>query len=134
MKYSYLTLAVLIALAYLLAGCGEDGGGIVVVTPRVTQTYPEDGAVGVDLFLTISVWFSRDMEETSLDSVHILEIPVAQREYDSGEKKLTLNPGGMLDQDSTYHVRVSSFCMDKNGNIKMGTYLHNIFKGCDIIG
>jgi hypothetical protein len=56
------------------------------------------------------------MEVSSLDSVYILEIAIAQREYDSGEKKLTLQLDGILDEDSTYHVRVSSFCMDTEGN------------------
>ena len=134
MKHTYLALAVLIGFASMLTGCGDDGGGVAVVTPRVTQTFPEDGAAGVDLTIAISVWFSRDMEEATLDSVYVLEIPASQREYDSSEKKLTLYPDGMLDPDSTYHVRVSSYCMDMDGNNLAQDYTFSFTSGqfiCD---
>jgi hypothetical protein len=116
MKGASLVFPVLTGTVLVLAGCGDEGGGVEVVAPRVTQTYPEDGVSGVDLTTTVSVWFSRNMEETSLDSVYVLGIATAQREYDAGEKRLTLHLDGMLDEDSTYRVRVASICIDTDGN------------------
>jgi hypothetical protein len=130
MTRSFFAFLLLSGLLALLAGCGDDGGGgVVVKTPRVIQTYPEDGAEGVDLATNISVWFSRDMEESSLDSVYFLGRDVAEREYDSSEKKLTLYLDGLLDADSTYRVRVSSFCMDTEGDNLAADYVFGFRAG-----
>ncbi len=125
----YLMFLLLAGSLVLLVGCGDEGGGVVVTTPRVTQTYPENGAEGVDLATAISVWFSRDMEESSLDSVYVLGRDIVQREYDSSEKKLTLHFDGLLDADSTYRVRVSSFCMDTEGNNLAADYTFSFRAG-----
>jgi hypothetical protein len=100
-----------------------------VFPPHVTQTYPEDGASGVDLTTTVSVWFSKSMQVASLDSVYVLEGAIAQRDYDPGESRLTLHLDGMLDEDSTYHVRVASFCMDTDGNNLAQDYVFSFTAG-----
>jgi hypothetical protein len=114
------TLIVLAALSLALCfqgGCGDDDSGdISVVTPQVTQVYPEDGATDINLNTSISVWFSRDMEETSLDSIYVIGVRSHHVEYDGGQKRATVYLDTILAPETTYQVLVSSYVMDNHGN------------------
>ena len=64
------TIILILACMCLVAGCGDDKG-TEVTPPQITQTYPEDGVTDVSLLTEISVWFSRDMDQATLDSIYI---------------------------------------------------------------
>ena len=109
-------LALCIALC-LLAGCGKDDPGETrVVVPRVIQFYPEDGATDVNLNTFVSVWFSEDMEASSLDSICVTGVPSHHVEYDAAAKKATVYLDTLLAPETGYEIYVSSYVMDDHGN------------------
>jgi hypothetical protein len=99
------------------AGCGDDGSGDVSVTvPKVVQVYPEDGATDVNLNTYVSVWFSGDMDEASLDSIYVIGVPSHHVEYQSGEQKAVVYLDSILAPETDYQVLISSYVMDDHGN------------------
>jgi hypothetical protein len=113
-------IAVALALCltfWLLAGCGKDDSGEVrVVVPRVIQLYPEDGAADVNLNTFVSVWFSEDMEVSSLESIHVTGVPSHHVEYDAAAKKATVYLDTLLAPETAYEIDVPSYVMDEHGN------------------
>jgi hypothetical protein len=99
----------------LILGCGDDNV-TEVVSPKVTQTYPEDGATDVNLFTEISIWFSRDMDEASLDSIYVGDMTNHSVDYSGSEKMATVLVDSMLKPGTLYEVRVVSYVMDTDGN------------------
>jgi len=116
MKRYCAVLALLALGAACIPGCGGDDGGVGVTTPSVTITYPADGATGVSLNTSISVTFSREMDESSLDSIYVDGRAVYRTSYNNGDKKVTAYLDSLLAPETAHDVRVSSYCMDKNGN------------------
>jgi len=118
MRRESLLLLVLVLLGLCLhGGCGDDDSGDVkIVIPRVTQVYPEDGATDVNLNPSISVWFSRDMYQPSLDSIYVVGVPSHHVEYDGDQKKATVHLDTILAAETVYEVMVSSYVMDDDGN------------------
>jgi hypothetical protein len=110
-----ISLVLILACICLASGCGDDKG-TEVVSPEVTQTYPEDGAVDVSLYTGVSIWFSRDMDEASLDSIYIGDMTTQYAQYSASEKMVTVLPDSMLKPETLYEVRVVSYVMDTDGN------------------
>ena len=116
-RRAVIVLAVLAFASCFYGGCGDDDSGDVkIVVPRVTQVYPEDGATDLNLNTFVSVWFSEDMYEASLDSIYVIGVPTHHVEYDEGEKKATVYLDTILAAATTYQVMVSSYVMDDHGN------------------
>jgi hypothetical protein len=111
-----MVLAVPLAVC-LLVGCGkDDSGGVRVVVPRITQIYPENGASDVNLNTFVSVWFSSDMDEASLDSIYVIGVPTHHVEYDHSQRMATVHLDTILAPETIYEARISSYVMDNHGN------------------
>jgi len=110
-----LSLILILTCICLVLGCGDDKG-TEVVSPKVTQTYPEDGATDVSLFTGISVWFSRDMDEATLDSIYVSDMTNHDVEYSVSEKMATVLLDSMFKPETLYEVRVVSYVADTDGN------------------
>jgi hypothetical protein len=112
-----MVLAVVSFTVCFYGGCGDDGSGDVrIVIPQVTQVYPENGATDVNLNTSVSVWFSKDMDATSLDSIYVIGVPTHHVEYDGGQKKATVYLDTILAAETGYQVMVSSYVIDDHGN------------------
>jgi hypothetical protein len=112
----FMALAVSFGFCFL-GGCGKDDSGEVsVVIPRITQVYPENGATDVNLNTSVSVWFTEDMDEASLDSIYVIGVPAHHVEYDGGQKMATVYLDTILAPETAYEVFISSFVMDDHGN------------------
>jgi hypothetical protein len=112
----FIALAVCLAVCFLV-GCGDDDPGeIRIVIPRITQALPENGATGVNLNTSISVWFSEDMDEASLDSIYVIGVPTHHVEYDGGQKMATVHLDTILAPETAYEVFISGYVMDNHGN------------------
>jgi hypothetical protein len=112
----------------LVAGCGDDDT-VNVVTPKVTQTFPEDGATGLSLFTPISIWFSREMDEASLDSIFVDNKPASMIEYVSGDKRAIVYADTLLEAEAVHEVLVSSYAMDTGGNNLASDYTFSFTTG-----
>ncbi len=102
--------------------CGDGGGEVRVTTPRVTATYPADGATAVSLNTSISITFSREMNASSLDSIFVCGRAAYRTSYNNGEKKVTAYLDSLLAPETGCDVLVSSHCMDNSGNNLGGDY------------
>jgi hypothetical protein len=100
----------------LAAGCGDDKGTDSVVSPEITQTYPVDGATDISLFTEISIWFSRDMDEATLDSIYVNGMTAHEIEYSASEKMATVTVDSMFMPETVYEVKVVSHVMDTDGS------------------
>jgi hypothetical protein len=96
-----------------LGGCGDDGGGPGI--PRIVETFPADGATGVSLNTAVSVSFSERMDVATLDSIYVLGAETHHVDYDNVQKKATVHLEHLLEPDSTYQVRISSYVMSEEG-------------------
>ncbi len=116
MKHLWM-VALLLCAAYALVGCGGDGNGNGVKTssPTVSATFPANGATGVSLNTSISITFSEDMDETTLDSIYVSGMTIYRIEYDGALNKVTAYIDSLLEPETSYEVTVSSYCMDKQG-------------------
>jgi hypothetical protein len=119
---------------WALSGCSDDGNGVKVVFPTVTATSPVDGATGISLNASISITFSRAMDEATLDSIYVSDMTVYRVDYDDGLKMATVYIDSLLDPQTPYDVTVSSYCMDKSGNNLSGDHTFSFTSGefgCD---
>lgn len=108
------TLGVNIAWVFFTSGVGED-----ITPPDVIFISPPNGATGVPIDTKIIIFFSEDIDITSvLSGVKILEDSITDIpftfSYDSGIFKLTLTPTGGLKANKNYTIKVK--VKDKKGN------------------
>jgi len=113
--------AVAVACLMLVLGCGEDGGTDVQISKStVVQTSPQDDAVGIRLIPVISIWFSEEMDESSLGAITVGDIPVHSVDYDTLGNKATVRVATGLAGETVYPVTVPTSVKDIEG-YRLGT-------------
>ena len=114
-------LAVAAACLMLVLGCGEDGGtDVQISTSTVVQTSPQDDAVGIRLIPVISIWFSEEMDESSLGTITVGDIPIHSVDYDTLGNKATVHVATGLAGATAYQVTVPTSVKDIEGH-RLGT-------------
>ena len=116
----YLALLGMLALtASAIMGCSDDGsGGPTVRNLTVTQTFPNDKAVDVNLNPLVQVWFNQALDEASVAwNCMSVEGAEAQRiEYDDGSNSIRLYLRNPLETDSTYRVVIEETICSADGD------------------
>ncbi len=109
------------ACLMLVVGCGDDGGTDVEITrPTVTQTSPEGAATDVSLVPLISIWFSEEMDASSLTGIGVTGIATHHVGYDTLGNKATVYISEALEGETAYEVTVPAAVTDEEGH-SLGT-------------
>ena len=137
MRTALVLVGLLGCTVWTICGCSSDsgGGGVSSNAPEVTETYPTDAATGVSLNTPISITFSEDMDEATLDSIYIDGgATFYAMEYDGDLKKVTAELSELLEPETEYRVMVSSYCADMDGEPLDSDYTFDFTTGdfgCD---
>lgn len=107
-----------LAGALMASGCGDDGGGSTDTgNPEVVATYPQDGAVDVNLNPLVRVWFDQELDEATIDSAgfHVAGAVTERLEYHDSEKAIHLYLRELLAPETAYEILVDSTITNKAG-------------------
>jgi len=108
-----------LAVVVLAAGCSDNGGGGTDTNnPAVVATYPQAGAVDINLNPLIQVWFDQRMDEATLDSAscHVAGAVTDRLEYDGAEKAVQLYLRELLAPETEYEIILSSTVTNEAGD------------------
>jgi hypothetical protein len=108
----------MLAVGLIMAGCGDNGGGGTEIdNPEVTATYPQAGAVDVNLNPLIKVWFDQELDEATVDSaaLHVNGAITERLEYDPAGKMVSLYLRELLTPETTYEIFVDSTIANQTG-------------------
>jgi len=116
-----LTGCLLIACLAVVSCSSSDGGpGPGDTTPPdVSQMNITDGETGVSLVQRISVTFSEDMDETTIDSTSVLvrgRAPVGYVEYDDATRTATFTPDTLYAAETWHSFVLGGDIADEAGN------------------
>ena len=106
----------LIALGLLVAGCGGGGGGPPATAPTVSATIPVGGAESVALGTSISITFSRAMDESATQGAFSADPAVACAfSWNAASTTLTCAPDEDLQPDTSYTITIGTAARDAGG-------------------
>ena len=86
-----------------------------LISPRIVSFHPENGAVNVPLNTTITVSFSKPMDEPSVESAFNI-YPNVEGEFLWNGEVLTFRPRENFQENTTYTVTISTDAKDRWGN------------------
>jgi parallel beta-helix repeat protein len=121
-------------------GFGEDpyvipGGGsrdwhsfieyVNVTPPYIILTIPADGEVNVPVDTTVTIFFSKEMNTTAVQSAISISGGLTPTGYvwDSGNKNVTFTPSSILEKATKYMVTINTDAKDTQGNRIRITYV-----------
>ncbi|UCG70591.1 MAG: Ig-like domain-containing protein, partial [Thermoplasmata archaeon] len=121
-------------------GFGEDpyvipGGGsrdwhpfieyVNVTPPYIIYTTPVDGEVNVLVDTTISIFFSKEMNTTAVESAISMSGGLTPTNFlwDTGNKNVTFTPSSILEMATKYTVTINTEAKDTEGNRIRITYV-----------
>ncbi len=114
-------------------GFGEDpyvisGGGsrdwhpfikyVNVTPPYIIFTSPADGEINVPVDTTVSIFFSKEMNTTAVESAISISGGLTPTGFvwDTGNKNVTFTPSSILDMATKYTVTITTDAKDTQGN------------------
>lgn len=137
MLFSRCYLILLASITFVMTvGCSDDDNGTTpapVDYPTVSQTSPANGDTDVMLNTSISIWFSDEMDETSLGGVAGTGVMIHDTEFSAadtaGGSKFTLHLAVPLEGETTYQITVPTTVKDTDGNGLEDAYVFSFTTG-----
>jgi hypothetical protein len=112
-----MVLAAAAVCLMLIAGCGDDGGtGMDIDRPTVVQTFPEDNATAAWLIQKIFIWFSDEMDASTLGGITVGSVPVHSVPYDTLDNKAEVRLAAPLAGETVYQVTIPTSVKDVEGH------------------
>ena len=111
--------AALASLSLILFACPNPGSNDLVLS--VVSTIPSDGATNFDPGQTLTVTFNKDLDPACLDLSPVTLSPnpgstiTLSFAYDSGARKLSIEPHPFLESNHTYTVSFQTSLKDSSG-------------------
>jgi hypothetical protein len=119
MRRCLMLVATLALAVSVFSGCSDDdSGGPSDQGLAITQTFPADEALDVNLNPLIQVWFNRALDEASVtwDCMCIEGAETQRIEYDDASHSVCLYLNEVLEPDSTYRVVVERTISSAEGD------------------